>query len=204
MERKVAIIDYGMGNVGSIKNMLKKIGGCSVIVTNDAQEILDANKIILPGVGAFDTGMQKLNESGIDQVLLKVVGDEGKQILGICLGMQLMTLGSEEGEERGLGIFDAYTKKFVPDGDIRIPHMGWNYIRTEKENALVDSREKLRYYFVHSYYVECANEQDKLFTTSYGQRFVSGIQFQNVTGVQFHPEKSHRFGIDLMRNFLNS
>jgi glutamine amidotransferase len=203
---KVVIVDYGMGNVGSIANMIKKVGGNSII-TSSHEEILKADKLILPGVGSFDTGMRNLNNSGLIEVLNKKVIDERSPILGICLGMQLMTKSSEEGQEKGLSWVNARTLRFqfpVAENKLRIPHMGWNTVTKLKENPLLTgiAVEKIRFYFVHSYYVSCEMEKDVLLTSHYGYDFHSAFQVENILGVQFHPEKSHRFGMQVMANFL--
>ena len=203
---KVIIVDYGMGNVGSIANMVKKAGGNSIITSNH-KEILNANKLILPGVGSFDTGMRNLNNSGLTEVLNEKVIDEKTPILGICLGMQLMTKNSEEGQENGLGWVNAQTIKFhfsESDKRLRVPHMGWNTITKQKNHSILDGMdvEKTRFYFVHSFYVSCEEKQDVLLTSYYGFDFHAAFQVDNILGVQFHPEKSHRFGMQLISNFL--
>lgn len=202
--KTIAIIDYGMGNVGSIRNMLSRIGA-EAIVTSDPHVVSDANKIILPGVGAFDHAMERLR--GMEFISLlnqKVLGD-GVACLGICLGMQLLTNGSEEGNLPGLGWIDAQTRRFDLDGqgtDLPIPHTGWNTVRDEgRGSVLAGGLDEARFYFVHSYYVDCNSEEDVFGTTRYGIRFASVIGRDNITGVQFHPEKSHRFGMQLLRNF---
>ena len=195
------IIDYGMGNLGSIANMIKKVGHKSII-TSDLAEIRRATKLILPGVGAFDNGMKSLKELGLIEVLNQKILDEKTPILGICLGMQLMTKSSEEGVLNGLGWIDAETRRFESD-TLKIPHMGWNTINHQKKSKLFDELEReKRYYFVHSYYVSSNNEKEILTTTSYGFDFVSAFERENIIGVQFHPEKSHRFGMNLMKNFV--
>lgn len=198
----VTIIDYGMGNLGSIVNMIKKIGGDSIL-TSDKSAIEKAQKLILPGVGAFDNGMKHINELEITELLNKKVLTEKVPIIGICLGMQLLTKGSEEGILPGLGWVDAETIKFKSDSSIRIPHMGWNTVKVMKPNPLINNDDPdTRFYFVHSYYVKCHQPEDILLTTNYGIEFTSGLQHGNIWGVQFHPEKSHKFGMRLLTNFL--
>lgn len=198
----VTIIDYGMGNLGSIVNMIKKIGGDSIL-TSDKSAIEKAQKLILPGVGAFDNGMKHINELGISELLTRKVLSEKIPLLGICLGMQLLTKGSEEGILPGLGWVDAETIKFKSDSSIRIPHMGWNTVKVMKPNPLINNEDPdTRFYFVHSYYVKCHQPEDILLTTNYGIEFTSGLQHGNIWGVQFHPEKSHKFGMRLLTNFL--
>lgn len=195
------IIDYGMGNLGSIANMLKKIGFNSII-SSDPKEIASANRLILPGVGAFDSGMNSLEKLGILDTLNQKVLNERVPILGICLGMQLMTNSSEEGVLSGLGWIDADTKKFA-NTTLKIPHMGWNIVKHKKDSRLFDEQaSEKRYYFVHSYYVDAHDERDILTTTPYGHDFVSSFEKDNIFGVQFHPEKSHSFGMRLLKNFM--
>tara|TARA_B110000902_G_C14269119_1_gene572492 strand:+ start:222 stop:833 length:612 start_codon:yes stop_codon:yes gene_type:complete len=199
----IVIIDYGLGNLSSIKNMLKKIGERNVIISSDLEVIKNASKIILPGVGAFDTGMRHLNEYGLKDILDKKALIEKVPFLGICLGMQLMTNGSEEGVLPGLGWFDANTVKFkLEDSSLKIPHMGWNYVQNiNRNNVFLKEDKKYRFYFVHSYHVQCNNENDVLFTTNYGNEFHSAIQKDNLIGMQFHPEKSLHFGMDIFESF---
>jgi glutamine amidotransferase len=199
----IAVIDYGMGNIASILNMFKRIGNREVILTSDPALIEKADKIILPGVGAFDTGMQSLKASGLIPLLNKKVLNDHVPVLGICLGMQLLTLGSEEGTEKGLGWIEAKTKKFSfpEDSNLKIPHMGWNYITIKKNSPLINRDGKKKFYFVHSYYVECAREEDVIATCNYGIEFTCMLQRENIFGAQFHPEKSHRFGMELLENF---
>ncbi|MFW0743021.1 imidazole glycerol phosphate synthase subunit HisH [Aliarcobacter butzleri] len=197
------IIDYGLGNLGSIANMIKKVGHKSII-TSDLEDIKNATKLILPGVGSFDNGMRNLAELGMIEILNQKVLIEKIPILGICLGMQLMTKSSEEGKLTGLGWLDAQTKKFVSD-TLKIPHMGWNLIKHEKSSHLfAECESEKRFYFVHSYYVGCNNQEDILTDTNYTHDFVSSFEKENIVGVQFHPEKSHKFGMSLLKNFLEN
>ena len=203
----ITIVDYGLGNLGSIKNMLKKIGSDSII-TSDIELISQAEKLILPGVGSFDSGMNHLTESGLDVVLNQKVIIEKTPILGICLGMQLMTKSSEEGELPGLGWVDAKTIKFSPDIANRkqtIPHMGWEYVYAQKESkVLKDMYLDPKFYFVHSYYVTCEKEQDVLLKSEYLVDYVAGFEKENILAMQFHPEKSHKFGMKLLKNFVEN
>jgi glutamine amidotransferase len=200
----IVIIDYGMGNLGSILSMLKKIGAKAVISSN-VEEIGQADKLILPGVGAFDSGMRSLNERGFRDVLDRKVLKEKTPILGICLGMQLLSKGSEEGTLEGMGWIDADTVRFRFDGSqtgLKIPHMGWNTVQVVNESPIFhDMYEEPRFYFVHSYHVACRNEADVMTRTSYGFDFTSSVARGNIMGVQFHPEKSHKFGMRLLKNF---
>jgi glutamine amidotransferase len=196
------IINYNLGNPKSIKNMLAYLGIESRI-SSDHAEIASADRLILPGVGHFQHGMEQLEQLGLIELLKKEVIENKKPILGICLGMQLMTKHSQEGNLAGLGFIDAQTLKFnLEDPQLKIPHMGWNTVSFQKESKLIEEvSENPRYYFVHSYYVECANQDDILCATQYGQEFVSGFQHNNIFGLQFHPEKSHKFGMELLANF---
>lgn len=199
----ITIIDYKTGNLGSIRNMLKKIRMESVITSNP-EEIESASKIILPGVGSFDQGMENLINLNIKDILNKKVLVDKIPVLGICLGMQLMTLKSEEGRLQGLGWIDADTVRFRFDDttQFKSPHMGWNFIRQHKESRLLRNMvPESRFYFVHSFYVRSNNPSDILTSTEYEKEFTSSYEKENIIGVQFHPEKSHKFGMALLRNF---
>lgn len=200
----ISIIDYGIGNLGSIQNMIKRMGGTSIITSNP-DEIKAATKLLLPGVGAFDNGMNHLKDTGLIELLNQRVLIEKVPVIGICLGMQLLMESSEEGKESGLGWIKGSVKKFKFEDrpDLKIPHMGWNLVETRKETPLTKNMyEETRFYFVHSYYVECADPADIMFTTRYGLEFTSGLQHENIFGAQFHPEKSHKFGMKLFENFI--
>ena len=199
----IAILDYGLGNLGSISNMLKVIGEKSKI-TNDVEIIRKSDGIILPGVGAFDAGMSKLNESGLTDVIKEEAG-KGKPILGICLGMQLLGNRSEEGSMSGLSLIPFECKKFnFVDKSLKIPHMGWDIVDFRKQHPLLEGLTgQQRYYFVHSYYAVCENSDNVLMTCDYGIEFACSVVKDNVMGVQFHPEKSHDFGLALLTNFVN-
>jgi imidazole glycerol-phosphate synthase subunit HisH len=200
----IVIVDYGMGNIRSVLNKIRRAGH-DAQVSYDIDIIHGADKLILPGVGHFQNGMKKLNERNIIEILNKKVLVEKTPILGICLGMQLFTLFSEEGNAEGLGWFDAETTKFKLD-DIRhkVPHMGWNSIEPKKESPLLkDIPDNSFFYFVHSYHVTCNNKEDILATSHYGYEFVSAVQKENIFGTQFHPEKSHIYGEQIIQNFLN-
>ena len=202
--QNVVIIDYGMGNVGSISNMLKYLGA-KVTISSDYATIKNADKLILPGVGHFDRAMENISQQSLLEVIHDMALNKNKPFLGICLGMQLMCDTSEEGKSDGLKLVMAAVKRFTfPDNkDLKIPHMGWNYIQPQKQSDILkDLDEQSRFYFVHSYFVDCANHNDILTSTTYGKRFVSSFEYENLIGVQFHPEKSHRFGINLFKNFL--
>ena len=204
-DSRIVIVDYQMGNLRSIQNMLRKIGVDSLI-SHRPEDIAKAQKLILPGVGAFDSGMKHLGGMGLKDALDQKVLADKTPILGICLGMQLFTIASEEGTEPGLGWIDAETVKF-DFGDnhekLKIPHMGWNVVTPQKQNSLFkDLNDEIRFYFVHSYHVVPKNGDGVLGKTPYGFDFVSIIRKDNIYGVQFHPEKSHRFGMNLLRNFV--
>jgi imidazole glycerol-phosphate synthase subunit HisH len=198
----ITIIDYGVGNVNSIQNMLRKLGAESE-VTNDPEKIRDSKKIILPGVGAYDTAMHRLNELGlVDEIIGRVKG--GVPLLGICLGAQLLLNGSEEGKLPGLGVIRGMCKKFKQEdvAPLRVPHMGWSEVALRYDHPL--TRFDLpfpRFYFVHSYYMQCEQPEQVLATARYGVSFASAIHRDNIYGVQFHPEKSHKFGERLLSNF---
>ncbi len=200
----ITIVDYGMGNLGSIRNMLKKIGVDSSI-TADPDAIARAQQLILPGVGAFDAGMESLERAGIIPLLNQRVLQDRVPVLGICLGMQLMAKGSEEGRRAGLGWVDAQVLRFGPLPQARkVPHMGWNHVHAVRSSPLTDALpDEPRFYFVHSYYPVCRRESDVVLTTVYGETFHSAFAAGNVYGVQFHPEKSHKFGMALLANFAH-
>lgn len=199
----IGIMNYGVGNVGSIKNMLSKIGEKDAILLNNPDDISRVDKLILPGVGAFDQGMKLLNESGMRKALDEHVLEKNKPILGICLGMQMLGMASEEGTESGLGYINFKCSRFqFNDNKLKVPHMGWDYVEAEKESPLIHNLgEKARFYFVHSYYAACDKAEDVLLTCDYGWRFAAAVQHKNIYGTQFHPEKSHVFGMKLLENF---
>ena len=201
----ITIVDYGVGNLGSIANMLKKVG-TKAISSSDPEVLQKADKLILPGVGAFDAGMRKLRESGLVPVLNELVLEKRIPVLGLCLGMQLMTKRSEEGAEAGLGWIDAETVrfKFGPENaHLKIPHMGWNTLDIRRQHSLVsDLGFESRFYFVHSYHIVCSDEMDVVAYTEYGYPLATVINKGNIMGAQFHPEKSHKFGMKLLKNFV--
>ncbi len=203
----IVVVDYGMGNIGSIVNMIKRAGGEST-VSSDPEVVGRAEKLIIPGVGSFDHGMKNLNESGLADVLNKKVQEEKVPVLGICLGMQLMAKSSEEGVLPGFGWVDAVCKKFRFTGEnknLRIPHMGWNEVNIKKHDGIFRNMyDDASFYFVHSYYVECANAEDIAATTDYGLEFTSSLQHRNIFATQFHPEKSHKYGLLVMKNFVEA
>ena len=190
-----------MGNLGSILNMLKKVGA-EAVRSSDVHVIAEAERLILPGVGAFDMGMKNLNDLGLVPVLNHRVVDDHIPLLGICLGMQLLTNESEEGRSPGLGWIDARTIK-LDSGNLKIPHMGWNTTEVKQRHLIFDGLSDPRFYFVHSYHVHCNKRDNILSTTQYGREFVSSLIKENILGVQFHPEKSHKFGMRLLSNFAH-
>ncbi len=201
----IAIIDFGSGNLGSVKKKMDRIGVKSII-TSDSIEIKKSAKIILPGVGHFVKAVQELRRRGLWDLISEQVLVEKKQILGICLGMQLMARQSEEGYADGFGWFDANVVRFKVSDPVRykVPHMGWNTTNLVKDSPLfnkIDSESE--FYFVHSYHILCNNPEDILAETVYDYHFTSAIQKGNIFGVQFHPEKSHDAGEMLLRNFVN-
>lgn len=199
---KTYIADYGMGNIGSIVNMVRKAGG-SPQVSDDPAQLAQAGRIILPGVGAFDQGMKALTKSGIKDAIMVAAANQCS-ILGICLGMQLMMDASEEGGGVGLGLVPGQVRRFPKNEVLKVPHMGWNIANPVKDSLLFskETKEVERFYFVHSYFAQCADKSDVAATSHYGFDFASAFSRNNIYGVQFHPEKSHRFGLELFKRFL--
>ena len=199
----ITIINSGIGNYGAIENMLRKIG-VETKLASSIEDIQSADKLLLPGVGSFDEGMGRLAQYGLIEHLRRKILEHQTPVLGICLGMQLLGDGSAEGSLPGLGFLRAYSHHFDASKIGRkVPHMGWNTVKVHKDGGLFDfpSNEEQRFYFVHSYRVTCSSQQDVLATSEYGIEFVSAFQHKNIFGVQFHPEKSHRFGMSLLRRF---
>ena len=201
----LTIVDYGVGNLASIRNMLKKIGVSSQISSNQ-DEISKAEKLILPGVGAFDACAGKLQQSGLVPVLNKKVKEERTPVLGICVGMQLLTKGSEEGQLPGLNWVRGEVVRFRSDkmpAGTKIPHMGWTDVTFNRHSVISEELVEPRFYFVHSYHVVLDNADDVLMFADYGYPFAAALQHDNIMGVQFHPEKSHKYGMKLLSNFVN-
>jgi len=204
----IVILDYGMGNTSSIQNMIRKIGQ-SAVISIDKEIINKATAIILPGVGSFDNGMIKLLELDVLDTVKRRVIEDKIPFLGICLGMQLLFEKSEEGKLPGLGWIPGEVKKFdftelQKNTCLKIPHMGWNEVKVVNSNKIFDKLEdSARFYFVHSYHVVCKHSDHILATTHYGYKFASAVKKDNIWGTQFHPEKSHRYGLLLLSNFLN-
>jgi glutamine amidotransferase len=199
----IVIVDYGIGNLASVLNMFKKIGAKDVCVSADLEVISKASKLFLPGVGSFDAGMNNLEKSNLIPLLNKKVIKDKIPLLGICLGMQLLTKKSEEGVKPGLGWIDAETVKFNldPSLKLKVPHMGWNYIKVLNQNPLIEMESKSRFYFVHSYHVKCKDESQSLATCHFGFDFTCMVKKDNIYGAQFHPEKSLKFGMQILDNF---
>ena len=200
----IAVLDLGFGNVASVMNMLKKIG-VSACVADNRSSIAVANGIILPGVGSFDTCMRLARK---DPCLLgeleKKVVSEKIPFLGICIGMQMLFDTSDEGSELGFGWISGHVNKFIfNDNTTKIPHMGWSEVRPENDaSGLIDVQSKSRFYFVHSYYAQCINPMNSIAVADYGgKRFTVAVNHENIYGVQFHPEKSHKFGLNLLTKF---
>ena len=199
----ITIVDYGMGNLGSIQNMFKRIG-VHAVVSGNVEDIDRAEKILLPGVGAFDNAMKRIDEGGYREVLNRKAMVEKVPLLGICLGMQLLTCSSDEGELPGLSWIEAKTTKFPKIDRLKVPHMGWNVVRPSQESSLtVGLPDESRFYFVHSYCVHVEDENNSILKATYGHTFDAAIQQDNIFGSQFHPEKSHKFGMQLLKNFAS-
>ena len=200
----IVVVNLGLGNLGSVLNMLAKIGA-EAFLSSSPDDIGRADKLILPGVGAFDRAASQLDALGLREPLRGAVIDHRTPVLGICLGMQLLTAGSEEGSLPGLGWIGGGTQRFRDrreGGPERVPHMGWNSLAVMRGHPLLDGLEQeSRFYFVHSYHVVCRSDHDVIATTHHGYDFTSVVGRANILGVQFHPEKSHRFGMRLLRNF---
>ena len=199
----IGIIHYGVANLGSMRNMLRRMG-----VENDLvgtpEALLKVDKLILPGIGAYDHGVEQLADRGLIDALRRRVVEDRVPILGVCLGMQLLGLQSAEGVRQGLGLIDARCERFQPDSAarLRVPHMGWNHLESVPQSPILNGIDaSARFYFVHSYHVVCSNPGDVLATANYGIRFTAMIQRGHIYGAQFHPEKSHRFGMRILQNF---
>lgn len=199
----VTLVDYGLGNVRAFANIYKRLN-LPVQLAVTAAELANAHKLILPGVGSFDWAMKRLNDSGLRDALDRLVLENGVPVLGVCVGMQIMARGSEEGALPGLGWIEADVVKFTSAGtseDLHLPHMGWNDVCPTGADGLFEGIRSPRYYFLHSYVVEVERDADVVAHARYGRDFVAAMRRDNVVGTQFHPEKSHQWGIDLLRNF---
>ena len=202
----LVILDYKIGNLSSIKNMLSKAGEPNARITNDVGAIREATKLILPGVGSFDYGMEQLRGSGFYEVLNQRVLDDRIPVLGICLGVQLLTEGSDEGNSTGLGWIRGQTVAFDKKKlttQAKIPHMGWtDIVPAKKSRIFADMHEEPRFYFVHSYHLAPSDPSDVLVNATYCYEFAAGVERDNIIGVQFHPEKSHKYGMKFLSNFV--
>lgn len=197
----VTIIDCGVGNIGSVANMIVKAGGTPRIVL-EPDKLAEASKVVLCGVGAFDRGISSLTAGGWSEPLRSVVRS-GVPLLGICLGLQMMCRDSEEGKLPGLGFFPARVRRIVPaDPGLSVPHVGWSEVRVCRPNALFRQEDFPRFYFTHSFHAFCDRDEDVIATAEYGGPVTAAISRGNLFGTQFHPEKSHRYGLSLFTNFL--
>lgn len=197
----IAILNYKMGNLRSVQKACKRIGEQTIITDNPA-EIRAADKLILPGVGHFKKGMENLQKSGLLAVLNEEVLENKKPVLGICLGMQLLTEYSEEGDAEGLGWIEGKTQRFPGDMGLKVPHIGWNTLQTTTKSPLfLQIPATATFYFVHTYYVTSTKKEEVLGKTDYGVEIVSSVHKENIYGTQFHPEKSHDYGLQLLKNF---
>ena len=202
----ITIVDCGIGNILSVKRMLDSIGA-EAIITDKPQRISDSTKIILPGVGHFNSVMHALESRDLMDVLIRKACVDQVPFLGICVGMQVLCRYSEEGQRSGLNLIDADVVKFEKNsnGNLKIPHMGWNQIDIAKQNSLLlNNEEKLRFYFVHSYYVRPDDNNIVIAKASHGKSFCAAFNSKNIYGVQFHPEKSHKFGKALFKQFVKT
>ena len=199
----IGILDYGLGNVGAFYNIYKRLN-IPVCIVTDAEKIDSIDRLILPGVGSFDWAMNRLSSSGMLEELNKAVLDREIPILGVCVGMQMMAQGSDEGHLKGLGWIDASVRHFskLTNEKIDLPHMGWNDVQVYKGHPLFKNLEKdAIFYFLHSYYFQEGSDSQIMSRTDYGEVFISSIFKGNIFGVQFHPEKSHHWGVQLLKNF---
>lgn len=198
----ITIVDYGMGNIGSMLNMFRRIG-VQANFESDPERLRNASKLVLPGVGSFDNAMQRIRSTpGLLEILEHKALTECVPILGVCLGMQLFMRASEEGNLSGLGWIDGEAKRFPTMEGLKVPHMGWNTALPNEPSALTtDLAVESKYYFVHSYYVTVDEGRHSIMRTQYGVEFDSAIGSDNIFGVQFHPEKSHKFGMSILKKF---
>lgn len=202
----LVIVDFGVGNLSSIQNMFRKIGVRAVIASSPEQ-LLKAEKIVFPGMGAFDNCMSLYNRSEIKPVINEIVLKKKIPFLGICVGMQMLMQGSEEGQLPGLGWIKGMNKRFnsslMPENQ-KIPNIGWHELRINKPSPLMIGLENSRFYFAHSYHLSDESQADILGTAEHGYEYTVAVEHENIIGVQFHPEKSHRFGLQLLKNFAEN
>lgn len=201
----VTVVDVGIGNIASICNMVRR-AGYRPGVARSSDDVVGASRLILPGVGRWDNAMTRLRDAGMDVALKDAVIRDRRPILGICLGMQILLESSDEGQLPGLGWIPGRNRRFDPPDSIQIkvPHMGWNIVHVVPNMLTRDLGEEPRYYFVHSYHAAEVPSESVIMTAHHGYDFACGINHQNIWGVQFHPEKSHKFGVQLFRNFLEA
>jgi len=197
----IAIVDYGLGNVQAFKDVYNRLN-VPVLIAKSSKDLVDATKLILPGVGSFDYAIMKLDESGMRKNIEDLVIDKKIPILGVCVGMQMLARSSEEGKLKGLGWIDAIVKRFDSTNSIILPHMGWNNVSPRSYSGLYkNTKEDLKFYFLHEYYLDAFEESDVEATANYEGEYVCSVRKGNIFGVQFHPEKSHHFGMQLLKNF---
>jgi len=200
----ITVIDYGLGNVQAFVNVYKRLD-IPVNVAKSIDDLAETTKIILPGVGSFDRAMQQFNSSGMRKLIEQLVLEEEIPILGVCVGMQMLANSSDEGKLSGLGWVDGNVKRFDEASMLQnqnLPHMGWNNVASETEGGLFkDINGENKFYFLHSFYFDCCYESNIIGVTDYGFNFTSAIKKKNIFGVQFHPEKSHRYGGQLLKNY---
>lgn len=197
----ITVIDYGIGNILSFINLYKRLN-IECCVATSYQDLVGASKVILPGVGSFDHAMISLNRSGMREALDDLVMDKKVPVLGICVGMQMLANSSDEGELPGLGWVPGTVRKFDVEKVKQLPHMGWNDVVPLHASGLFKNfSETPKYYFLHSFYFECADQNHALASSTYGEEFTCAVNSGSVFGVQFHPEKSHHFGVNLLKNF---
>jgi len=201
MQTDVTILDLGIGNARSVHNMLTRIGVRTAFADSEEQ-IYSASRLILPGVGSFDRGVAALDSfSGVRAAMTEMVCERRIPFMGICLGMQMIYEASDEGEKLGLGWLSGRSRKIATQVKLPIPQMGWNTVRIERHNSLAAQDREYKFYFAHSYCVEPKNASEVVGTAEYGGTITAIVNRDNIFGVQFHPEKSHRFGLDLLRTF---
>jgi glutamine amidotransferase len=198
----IGIVDYGLGNISAFVNVYKRLN-VPVAVARDAVTLRAAERLILPGVGAFDSAMTLLNQSGLRDALEERVCQDRIPVLGICVGMQMLANSSEEGKLAGLGWIEGCVRRFRPEQihNNPLPHMGWNIVQPSVDELFHGIAPATRFYFLHSYYFECADQRNSIAVADYGTSFTCAVRKDNCHGVQFHPEKSHQGGIQLLRNF---
>lgn len=199
----LTLIDYGVGNISAFLNIYRQLN-IPIVVAKNIQDLKEASKIILPGVGHFDYAMERFNDSGMRERVDELVVNENKPVIGICVGMQMMANKSDEGKLPGLGWIDADVKKFDDlqrTSKTPLPHMGWNDVYPTSDSPIFSGLDNSKFYFLHSYYFLCHNETDKIAQADYGIKFTCAANHKNIYGIQFHPEKSHKYGIQLLKNF---